>query len=299
MAGTGDNSPSGFKTFPLYQRDTRAPVKLPPRGSCDCHVHVFDPAESRRLSPTRIYDPPVARFSELKRMHRALGIDRGVIVQATGYGDDHEVMLAALAEAGPNYRGVAIVSDRVMDADLARLHDAGVRAARFTFAPFLKIAPSPQEFLRQVARIQEFGWFIKVFTVGDDLLAYADLFKGVKVPIVFDHMGFLEADRGIEQPAFRMLLELVANEDRWVMVSNFDRRSLEGLPWRDMQVYVEKLIVKAPDRIIWCTDWPHLTYEKVMPNDADLLEFLFRCCEDAPTRQKVLVDNPSRLFGFS
>jgi predicted TIM-barrel fold metal-dependent hydrolase len=293
------NSPSGsFREFPTYQRDTRKPAQLPPPLSCDCHVHVFNAAEAHRLSPTRIYNPPDAKIGDLLRMHGTLGIERGVIVQATGYGTDHEVMLAALSVAGTNYRGVAIINDTVSSADLARFHAAGIRAARFTFAPFLKIAPKPEEFIRNVARIRELGWFIKVFTVGDDLMQYLDLFKSAKVPIVFDHMGFLEPERGPNQPAFRVLLDLIRNEDCFVMVSNFDRRSTAGHPWDDMRPYVEKFIDAAPDRVIWCTDWPHITYERKMPNDADLLEFLFKCCPDQDVRRNILVENPARLYGF-
>jgi 2-pyrone-4,6-dicarboxylate lactonase len=285
--------------FPLYRRDTRTPTEPPPPGSCDCHVHVFDATQAARLSPGRIYNPPDAAVDDLLAMHRRLGIERGVIVQAAGYGTDHEVMLQAMAAAGPSYRGVAIVNDSVPDAELARLDAAGVRGARFNFAGFLKMAPKPDVFRRNVARVQELGWHIKVFTVGDDLIEHAATFQALPVPIVFDHMGFLEPERGPDQPAFRLLLDMLEQDDRWVMLSNADRRSKQGQPWDDMRPYVERCIEAAPDRVIWCTDWPHLTYERAMPNDADLLEFLYRCCPDAALRRKVLVDNPARLYGFS
>jgi hypothetical protein len=35
-----------------------------------------------------------------------------------------------------------------------------------------------------------------------------------------------------------------------------------------------------------------------MPNDAELLEFLFRAVPGAELRRKVLADNPARLHGF-
>src|SRR6202012_4652699 len=107
-------------------------------------------------------------------------------------------MIEALAKAGPNYRGVAIINDSTTDAELATLDAAGVRAARFSFASFLKIVPTIAEFERGVARVGELGWHIKVFAVGDDLLKYADAFEQVDVPMVFDHMGFLEQHRGVE-----------------------------------------------------------------------------------------------------
>jgi len=289
---------TAVRSWPAYRRDTGSPSEPPPPGSCDCHVHVFDKREAYRLRPGRAYDPPDATVDDLLRMHRTLGIARGVIVQASGYGTDHEVMLNALAAAGSNYRGVAIINDATTDAELARLHAAGVRAARFNFASFLKIAPTPEEFARGVARVRELGWHIKVFTVGDDLLEHAPAFDKLDIPIVFDHMGFLEPQRGLAQPAFQRLLEFLRNGNRWVTISNGDRRSVQDYPWDDLMPYVDALIAAAPDRLLWCTDWPHLTYEKTMPNDANLLEFIFRCTPDPTIRRKMLVDNPVALYDF-
>jgi 2-pyrone-4,6-dicarboxylate lactonase len=231
-------------------------------------------------------------------MHQVLGVQRGVIVQASGYGTDHEVLIRALAVAGANYRGVAIINDATTDAELERLNDVGVRAARFSFASFLKIAPTPDEFLRGVARVREMGWHIKVFTVGDDLLEHAAVFDKLDLPIVFDHMGFPESERGLQQPAFQCLLDLARNGDRWVTISNGDRRSVKGYPWDDIIPFAHALIEAAPDRLLWCTDWPHLTYEKAMPNDAALLDFIFRCSPKETVRRKILVDNPAMLYGF-
>lgn len=50
--------------------------------------------------------------------------------------------------------------------------------------------------------------------------------------------------------------------------------------------------------MLWATDWPHTTLTKAMPNDADLVDLLSAWIPDAETRQKVLVDNPARLYRF-
>lgn len=284
--------------WPEHRRDTRTPAQKPPAGACDCHVHVFDKSQAHRLRAGRAYDPPDATFADLVHMQRALGVDRAVLVQATGYGTDHEVMLDALAAGGANYRGVAIINDTVSDRELERLHKAGVRAARFNFASFLKIAPTPEEFARNVARVRELGWHIKIFVVADDLAEQAAAFEKIDIPIVFDHMGFPEIERGIGQPGFQKLLEVMRNGNRWVLVSNGDRRSATGYPWNDVVPFAQALIEAAPDRVLWCTDWPHLTYEHEMPNDADLLEFFYRCCPDKDLQRRILVDNPARLYGF-
>ena len=59
------------------------------------------------------------------------------------------------------------------------------------------------------------------------------------------------------------------------------------------------LIDAAPDRVVWASDWPHPLSVKAPPNDAELLELLYRYAPDTAEQQKILVDNPAKLFGFS
>ncbi|MCX7318388.1 MAG: amidohydrolase family protein, partial [Hyphomicrobiales bacterium] len=61
------------------------------------------------------------------------------------------------------------------------------------------------------------------------------------------------------------------------------------------QAYLEA----APDRCVWASDWPHPVSVVQPPNDADLLELLYRYAPDDTLLEKVLVTNPSKLFGFS
>jgi 2-pyrone-4,6-dicarboxylate lactonase len=61
---------------------------------------------------------------------------------------------------------------------------------------------------------------------------------------------------------------------------------------------VRTYIETAPDRVIWGSDWPHPVSTRQPPNEADLIEFLFRCAPEEGERRKILVDNPARLFGF-
>jgi 2-pyrone-4,6-dicarboxylate lactonase len=82
------------------------------------------------------------------------------------------------------------------------------------------------------------------------------------------------------------------------MISNGDRFSVQGFPWDDSIPFAQAFLEAAPDRTIWCADWPHVRYRREMPNDADLLELLYRCVPDADLRRKVLADNPARIFKF-
>lgn len=285
--------------FSKFRADTREPSEVPPPDSCDCQVHVFgDPV---KYPPRRgsAYPPPVdATMTQAVRMHQTLGISRGVVVQATVHGTDHRILYDALVEGGARYRGIAIVDDTISDQELRKMHEAGVRGVRFNFWKQLNIAPSPEGFLRTLDRIKQYGWHAKVHLAGDEWLELKNLLAKAKIPMVIDHMGHPEVGRGLDQPCVRVMLELLQNENWWVMVSNADRFSAEEQRWDDALALTQKLIAAAPDRAIWCTDWPHVQYRKPMPNDAELLEFLYRAAPDPATRRKVLVDNPATLFGF-
>src|SRR5688572_8222452 len=111
-----------MKTFPSYDRNTRAPKRLPPPLSCDSQVHVYGDLTRYPVRPGTAYYPPDAKFDDVLKMHRTLGIARGLIVQATCYGTDHRLVVEALARGNGQYRGCAIIDDNVSDAELERLH---------------------------------------------------------------------------------------------------------------------------------------------------------------------------------
>jgi predicted TIM-barrel fold metal-dependent hydrolase len=70
------------------------------------------------------------------------------------------------------------------------------------------------------------------------------------------------------------------------------------LPFSDVLPFIHALVKRAPDRLLWGSDWPHPNYFEPMPNDADLVDLLPAWIPDEQTRQRVLVDNPAELFGF-
>jgi 2-pyrone-4,6-dicarboxylate lactonase len=287
------------ETFSKFRSDTRAPSKLPPPNSCDAQFHVYGDPERYPTRREAAYPPPAdATIDAALQMQKILGIERGVIVQSTAHGTDHRIILDALAKAGPQYRGIAIVDETVSDKELQRLHDAGVRGARFNFWKQLNIAPTPDGFLRSLDRIKAYGWHAKIHSAGAEWLDIKDILTKVKIPAVIDHLGHPDLRLGLDQPAIRMLFDLLRNENWWVLISNADRVSSQQQLWDDVLPLARKLIAAAPDKAIWCTDWPHVQYRKPMPNDAELLEFLYRAAPDPEQQRKILVDNPAKLFGF-
>ena len=178
-----------MEEFVKFRTDTRQPSEPPPPKSCDCQVHVFGPVERYPTRAGASYVPPAdATGDAAERMHRALGLERGVIVQATAYGTDNRAVVDAL-RGRPNYRGVAIVDDSVSDAELERLHNVGVRGARFNFGGSFKLAPSLDGFRRTLDRVRELGWFVKVFGFGNDFLSVEAELRRIKTPAIVDHLG--------------------------------------------------------------------------------------------------------------
>src|ERR1700734_2592777 len=136
-----------------FDPNPRWPSVLPPPKTCDSQFHVLGPLDKYPIRPGAAYQMPTATWEAALRVHRALGIERGVIVQTTTYGADHSVVLDALAAMGPNYRGCAnaLVFAEAKDGYLDKLHSAGVRGARFSFRQELGAVLSDAEFARAIA----------------------------------------------------------------------------------------------------------------------------------------------------
>ena len=281
-----------------FDPNTRKPKVVPPPKSCDSQFHVFGSREKYPVRPGTVYEAPEATFAEAKKMHKILGIERAVIVQSTAYGLDHSAVLDALAEGGPNYRGVGVINDTTSDAELARLNAGGVRGARFNFYKAVNFAPSVDAFNKSIPRIQELGWCVKLHLGAGDLMKYDSIFRKLKVNVVIDHMGRVDMGLGMKDPNAQRVVDLLKTGNWWVMLSNGHKQSKTGFPWNDAVEVAQAYIKAAPDRVIWSTDWPHPLVTENMPNDADLLELLFRYAPGEAERKKILVDNPAILFGF-
>lgn len=289
--------PSGSSYLYEFERETRPPRERAPLGSWDSQIHVFGSPEYYPLADGRVYDPPRdATIEAALRMHRTLGIERGVIVQPTAYGTDHRLLLDALAQA-PGYRATAIVDDRVSDAELARLHAAGVRGARFNFKAEMGAIPERASLLRSLRRISELGWHAKIRSSGEELMAHVDLLAEINITVILDHMGHIDLRRGVNQPAVRLVLELLRERGWWVMLSNADKH--DDAPWEHAVEIAQLFLATAPDRSIWASDWPHLGYRnKPVPNSADIFSLARRFAPDEITYRRLMVENPARLYGF-
>jgi 2-pyrone-4,6-dicarboxylate lactonase len=284
--------------FPFDPNPRVPAVRLPPLA-CDSQFHVFGPPDVYPVRPGAAYEMPSATIAAAMKMHRTLGLQRGVIVQPTTYGADHRATLDGIAAAGANYRGCAnaVVFESADDAALAKLHAGGIRGARFS-RQSLGIALSPQAFDRAIARIRELGWYAKVQPETAGFAAQTAQYEKLDLPVLIDHMGRPNAAAGADDPSLKKVLELLKRGNFWVMLSLAEKISKAGPPWDDVIPIMRALIEAAPDRVIWASDWPHPVSTAQPPNEADLVELLYRATHDDAERRRILVDNPAKLFGF-
>lgn len=284
------------KTCKAPDPNTRMPnYKMSP-GACDAHCHIFGPAHVFPYAPDRAYTPPDAPYEDLVRLHRVLGVGRAVIVHASCHGSDMRVTLDGIARSGGAMRGVAVVDPGVTDADLAALDAGGIRGVRFNFVKHLGGMPDMAFFERVLAQVEPLGWHVVLHLDAEDVVELAPRIARVRVPFVIDHMGRVQAKKGLDQAPFRQLLELMRNPLAWVKICGAERVSSAGAPFRDAVPFARALVEAAPDRVLWGTDWPHPNIAGDMPNDGDLVDLLAEAVEDEAARRQVVVDNPARLY---
>ena len=279
----------------------RAPrLTLPPQA-CDCHAHICGPPSRYAYYPRRVYTPPDALLPDYQGMLATLGVERAVLVQPSVYGTDNAALLDALAAASPRVRGVAVVGDDAGEADLERMHRAGVRGVRCNVVdvPPDEKGKLPLEQLTRLARkIERFGWHIELLLHVDEFPDFDRAFADFPVPVVVGHLGYMKTDRGLEAPGFQALLRSMRGGRCWVKLTGPYRISTQPFPHRDVTPFAHALLDAAPGRVVWGTDWPHVMVKGRMPNDGDLCDLLSDWVPDPALCQRVLVDNPAALYGF-
>jgi predicted TIM-barrel fold metal-dependent hydrolase len=284
--------------------DVKPVFKAPPL-SCDAHFHVFGPADlyphggvNERLR----YAPPFAPLEDYLAQARRLGFERFVFVQPSAYGRDNSCMLDAMRRL-PGSRGIVDVDQDAPDSMLGALDAAGVRGVRINVSP---VKPSEAGFaarlLPRIARLDalcaELGWHLDFLLPGWLTQELMDTLRRLRVSFSLAHMGMFLASGGAGQGGFQQLLDLLRHGEgrAWVKLTGTYRMSTAP-GFVDVDPMVAALIGAAPDRLIWGSDYPHLSFaDKV--GTVTLFNLLHRWAPDGAMKRKILVENPARLFGF-
>jgi D-galactarolactone isomerase len=267
-----------------------------PDGACDTHLHVYDARTP--LAPTATSTPPAeATAAHYRALRERLGLSRAVIVQPSVYGTDNRATLDGIKALGSaTTRGVAVVDAEVGEAELAALTDAGMRGARFLMLPGGAIGWDQLD--RIAAKVQGFGWHVQLQMDGRRLGECIAQIRSWPGRIVIDHVGKFLEPVPVDDPAFGLLLDLVATGRVWVKLSAPYEVSKSGPPhYEDVGRLAKALVKAAPERMLWASNWPHPGMA-VRPDEAALLDLLGEWAGSDDERRRILVDNPAELYGF-
>lgn len=285
-----------MKSVPPPHPSPRAPAYALPPGSCDSHVHVYGPAARFPYAPERRYDPPDAPIETLQRLHRHLGVERAVLVQATVHGTDNRAMLDAIARDPQRYRGVALVGDDTGLPELQSLHEQGVRGLRYNFMPHLGPPADLDAVMRMARRIAGLGWHIQLHARAEDLAGMSAFLRALPLPYVIDHMGRVMVQDG--PSALETLLRVLEHPRAWIKLSGPERLSASlGPAYADVIPIARRILQAAEGRAVWGLDWPHPNVREI-PDDGDLIDILL-AYGDALALRKLLVDNPRQLYFYT
>ncbi|WP_426958481.1 amidohydrolase family protein [Muricoccus radiodurans] len=288
-----------------HHRDAEPAFRAPPL-SCDAHFHVFGEEERYPYAspePLR-YKPPHAPLSDYLDLAGVLGIERFVFVQPSAYGRDNSCMLDAMREMGTaRCRGIVDVDEDAPDALLAEMDKLGVRGVRVNFSPVKpREAGTKDAVMGRIrtleARCAEIGWHLDFLTPGWLTEELIPTLTSLKVPFSIAHMGMFLAKDGPEQPGFRKLLDVLKGGTVQGYAKFTGTYRMATAPdFADAAPMAKAVIAAAPDRILWGSDYPHLSFAHAVGSVA-LFNLLADWAPDEATRRKILVDNPVALFGF-
>jgi D-galactarolactone isomerase len=227
-----------------------------------------------------------------------LGLERVIVVQPNAYRDDNRVTLESMKAIGKNAKGVAVVKPGTPQAELERLTKAGICAVRIMTLHGGTLGFDVMDAV--MAQVHPFGWHANIQLDGRELPKYEAQIKRLPGKFVIDHTGKFLEPVAPDHEAFKSLLRLVDTGRCWVKLSAPYETSKTGAPkYADVGKLAKALVKKAPERMLWASNWPHPSVPKEKrPADEDLLDLLLDWAPVEATRRKILVDNPAELYGF-
>jgi len=278
------------------------PLRALPALACDSHMHIFD----ARFAPSPHWPrtPPEAPVAAYRQLQHRLGTARTVVVTPSTYGTDNACTLDALDQLGDSARGVAVVDQQVSDAELGRLAARRVRGLRVNFVSPQSWGMTTEEMLTtlagKLARHADCGgWHIQVFAQPEQIVALEPVLQSFPVPLVIDHMGRIDPAQGVSSEAWDSLRRLLDGGSTWVKLSGaYMRSAVQGPGYADTLPLGRALVQAAPERLVWGSDWPHTTEPQGTVNDAGLVDLLQAWAGTDAAMDRILVDNPARLYGF-
>ena len=272
----------------------RPPAFDLPDNACDCHFHIFDGPSVQ--VPERSYSGPPAPLDVYRRLQSTMGLSRSVIVQPSIYGTDNRTTLET-CQSDPSMKAVVVIDEDASDAELSTYAEKGAVGCRVNmlFASNARI----NGLERICHRIADLGWHLQLLADISSLHEIIPGFADLPVPVDFDHFGHIAATKGINDPGFIAMLRLLGEGRAWVKLSGAYRLgATDDGHGEAVNRLATALVAANPDNLVWGSDWPHPAIGGPMPNDGDVMDDLARWAPDPALRERILVKNPSRLYGF-
>ena len=271
------------------------------------------------MHPSHPYRPKKADLLDLVRFQASQGISHVCLVALSVYHTDNSSILEALASLKGRGRAVACIdADTTTNDELERLHAAGVRGVRLnlkTREQRLRRTEYESLLTKYADRIRPYGWALQIYVSLDQMARMVHVIPRLGVPVVIDHIGHPDPDRGPVQgqEGYGEFMDLLKSGLVWTKLSGTYRfPDLQGL-----DEYVREILQVAPDRVVWASDWPHSGGVSANPGGdrtrvqeyrrVDDRAWVARCkqwCREVEgssgerLARKIWVDNPRRLWCY-
>jgi len=266
---------------------TPGPLRSPrpplPQGAADCHIHILG--------------RPEGAVAEYRRIQSSMGFSRSVVVTPSGAEFDNSLTLDAVDELGSEVsRAVVVIHPGTEPSVLDELHSRGARAARLNLGSAGALLGA--EDLAPLARlVAPLGWRVEMHAHGDYWAAQLERLLPLAEYLTIEHAGRIRG--GGQEERLSAVFQL-QDAGAWVKLSGLSHDSGDAPLHRDRVAIARRLMERQSDRVVWGTDWPHLAAmrgDSAYPESTALMDALFEDVS-ADVRQRVLVENPSSLYGF-
>lgn len=293
---------SGGAIMTVAAPSASPPSRALPPGACDAHSHVFGPFDRFPPIERSVYALPEASPQIHAAIRRVIGAARGVLTQPAPYANDPSAMLAAIAGAPRALRGVAVADESIDDATLGRWRAGGIAGLRFTEmrTPSGERYPGSVGFAALEAlapRMREIGMHAQLWASASQLAEHLPALLRLGVPLVIDHMGCPDPREGPDGPAFARVVDLLPDGALWIKLV-ICRLSAGGSDFARIRPLHDRLVERAPHRLVWGSDWPYVRIQPA-PDAGYFADVVQDWIEDAELVRRIMVANPAELYDFN
>ena len=251
----------------------------------DTQLHILDPQRFAYAVEDAGYIPATCETGDLAALTAVLeqyGVDRGILVQPSGYGLNNDAMLHACAHAGGRLRGVAMADLSGLEVLARHESIAGIRLNMTDYARHDGAAAQ-----QLGSSVLQCGLVLQVQGLPAQL---GSLLPALPPgPVVLDHLG--RPDTG-NHGDFRDLAALADRPATYLKVSGGFRLAPD---WRSLKEELRNLVSDWPqDRIVWGSDWPFINAPFGRPAYGEMLEWAAEL-----TDLDRASDCAAALFGFA